>query len=86
MAVSGNLVLGQRTIYSLGNETRGRLNGLFMAIFFLGGAAGSFRGGWSYAHGGWGPTALIGVAMPFIALLYYLTELTPKLVRGIKGS
>lgn len=33
MSVSGNLVLGQRAIYSLGNETRGRLNGLFMAIF-----------------------------------------------------
>lgn len=86
MAVSGNLVLGQRTIYSLGHETRGRLNGLFMAIFFLGGAAGSFLGGWSYAHGGWGATAIIGGAMPFIALLYYLTELTPKLVRGVKGS
>ena len=33
MAVSGNLVLGQRIIYSLGNEARGRVNGLFMSIF-----------------------------------------------------
>ncbi|AWB43022.1 MFS transporter [Paenibacillus sp. CAA11] len=74
MAVSGNLVLGQRAIYSLGNEARGRLNGLFMAIFFMGGAVGSFVGGWSYAHGGWHLTSLIGMILPLIALLYYFTD------------
>lgn len=74
MAVSGNLVLGQRAIFSLGNEVRGRMNGLFMAIFFIGGAVGSSLGGWAYAHGGWSLTALIGAAMPFAALLYYGSE------------
>ncbi|OKP83631.1 MFS transporter [Paenibacillus helianthi] len=74
MGVSGNLVLGQRAIYSLGSEARGRLNGLFMAIFFIGGAIGSSLGGWSYAYGGWGLTTLIGLALPVLAFLYYLTE------------
>lgn len=74
MGVSGNLVLGQRAIYSLGNEARGRLNGLFMAIFFVGGAVGSSLGGWSYAHGGWGVTSLLGIALPVLALMYFLTE------------
>lgn len=74
MGVSGNLVLGQRAIYSLGNEARGRLNGLFMAIFFVGGAIGSSLGGWAYAYGGWGLTSLIGMALPFLAFLYYITE------------
>lgn len=74
MAVSGNLVLGQRAIYSLGSEARGRLNGLFMSIFFIGGAIGSSLGGWSYAHGGWSFTSLIGVVMPLLAFLYFLTE------------
>ncbi|SFJ70544.1 Predicted arabinose efflux permease, MFS family [Paenibacillus sp. UNC496MF] len=74
MAVSGNLVIGQRAIYALGNETRGRLNGLFMAIFFLGGAAGSFLGGWTYAHGGWTAAAWIGALLPFLALVYFMTE------------
>lgn len=74
MGVSGNLVLGQRAIYSLGNEARGRLNGLFMAIFFIGGAIGSSLGGWAYAYGGWGLTTLIGLALPVLAFLYYLTE------------
>ncbi|WP_229753432.1 MFS transporter [Paenibacillus segetis] len=74
MGVSGSLVLGQRAIYSLGNETRGRLNGLFMAIFFVGGAIGSFIGAWSYAYGGWTLTVLLGMSLPILAMLYYFTE------------
>ncbi|MRN51735.1 MFS transporter [Paenibacillus monticola] len=74
MGVSGNLVLGQRAIYSLGSEARGRLNGLFMAIFFVGGAIGSSLGAWSYAYGGWRLTVLIGMAIPLLAFLYFLTE------------
>ncbi|MCC3380658.1 MFS transporter [Paenibacillus farraposensis] len=76
MAVSGNLVLGQRAIYSLGSETRGRLNGLFMSIFFIGGAVGSSLGGWAYAYIGWGFTALIGTVLPLLSLLYFFTEKT----------
>ena len=72
--VTGNLVLAQRAIYSLGAEFRGRLNGLFMAIFFCGGAAGSAVGTWAYAHGGWEAAALAGLALPVIALCVYATE------------
>ncbi|WP_138753068.1 MFS transporter [Paenibacillus sinopodophylli] len=74
MAVSGNLVIGQRAIYSLGSEARGRLNGLFMSIFFLGGAFGSSLGGWSYTLGGWKLTSLIGTLLPILALGYFFTE------------
>ncbi|WP_340034243.1 MFS transporter [Paenibacillus sp. FSL H3-0302] len=74
MAVSGNLVLGQRVIYSLGSEARGRLNGIFMAIFFVGGAVGSSLGGWAYAYGGWTFASLIGVVLPLLALVYFFTE------------
>lgn len=74
LAVSGNLVVSQRMIYSLGSEERGRLNGLFMAIFFVGGALGSSLGGWSYTQGGWSLTSLIGTVLPLLALVYFLTE------------
>lgn len=74
MAVSGNLVLGQRAIYSLGSEARGRLNGLFMSLFFLGGAVGSAVGGWAYAQSGWTLAIWIGAALPLLALLAFLTE------------
>jgi predicted MFS family arabinose efflux permease len=74
MAVSGNLVLGQQAIYALGDEIRGRVNGVFMAVFFAGGAIGSALGGWAYAHGNWTITSMIGISMPVLALLYFLTE------------
>lgn len=76
MGVSGSLVMGQRAIYALGSEARGRLNGVFMAIFFMGGAVGSSLGGWFYASHGWLPTCLLGLSMPVIALIYYITERT----------
>lgn len=74
MGVSANLVLGQRAIFSLGAEFRSRLNGLYMAIFFAGGAIGSATGGWAYAIGGWKAALLIGIALPTIAMIYYATE------------
>lgn len=74
MGVSANLVLGQRAIFSLGAEIRSRLNGLYMAIFFAGGAIGSATGGWAYAMGGWKTALLIGIALPVIAMIYYATE------------
>ncbi|UUZ81261.1 MFS transporter [Paenibacillus sp. P26] len=51
MGVSANMVLGRRAIFALGAELRSRLNGLYMAIFFAGGALGSATGGWAYAVG-----------------------------------
>lgn len=74
MAVSGNLVLGQQAIYGLGDEIRGRVNGLFMAVFFVGGAVGSALGGWSYAHGNWTAASMFGFTLPVVAFVYFLTE------------
>jgi predicted MFS family arabinose efflux permease len=75
MGVAANLVLGQRTIFSLGEEVRSRLNGLYMAIFFLGGAFGSALGGWVYAAHGWRGVLVAGMLFPLVGLAYYLTEL-----------
>ncbi|MDK4711970.1 MFS transporter [Rhizobium sp. CNPSo 4039] len=72
--VQTNLVLGQRAIFALSAEHRSRLNGLYMATFFAGGALGSALGGWAYATGGWNMASWIGVAFPIIALLAFLTE------------
>nr|WP_295838050.1 MFS transporter [uncultured Azospirillum sp.] len=74
MGVQMNMVLGQRAIYSLGAETRSRMNAIYMAIFFLGGAAGSALAGYAFAVGGWAPVTWIGFAFPALGLLFYLTE------------
>ncbi|CDZ43817.1 Hypothetical protein NGAL_HAMBI1189_00280 [Neorhizobium galegae bv. officinalis] len=68
------LVIGQRSIYNLGADLRSRLNGLYMATFFCGGAIGSAVGAWAFAEGGWLLASSLGLALPVIAFLYFLTE------------
>ena len=82
MGVSANLVTGQRAIYALGAEVRSRLNGLYMSIFFMGGALGSLLGGWMFAHHGWHGVLLAGLAFPALALAIYAMEFTPSRVRS----
>jgi predicted MFS family arabinose efflux permease len=74
MGVSANLVTGQRAIFALGAEMRSRLNGLYMSLFFLGGAIGSSLGGWMFAHYGWRGALWTGMAFPLTALLVFASE------------
>ncbi|MBE7219128.1 MAG: MFS transporter [Caulobacteraceae bacterium] len=73
-AVAMSLVTGQRAIFALGAAARGRLNGLFLAMFFLGGAFGSFAAGIAYAHGGWTAACVVGACLPALALAYWATD------------
>ena len=72
--MTAHLVLGQRALFALGTEIRGRLNGLYMATFYTGGAIGSALGGWAYAQGGWALASWVGFALPAVALAYCFTE------------
>ncbi len=74
LGVQSNLVLGQRAIYALGAHTRSRLNGLYMALFFAGGAFGSAISSYIFIHGGWELVSWIGLAFPIAAMLLYATE------------
>lgn len=74
MGVAANLVLGQRAIFTLGAEVRSRLNGVYFALFFAGGAVGSALGGWMFATYGWHAALLTGVAFNGAAMLYWVTE------------
>jgi predicted MFS family arabinose efflux permease len=74
MGVQANQILGQRAIYALGAESRSRLNGLYVAIFFAGGAVGSATASIAYARGGWSLVCLIGLIFPLIGLAFFATE------------
>ncbi len=77
-AVQANLVVGQRALFALGEHTRGRLNGLYIALFFLGGAVGSAVASICYSYGGWPLVCVIGAVFPLLALLLYSTERHPQ--------
>lgn len=72
MGVSANLVTGQRALFALAAETRSRLNGLYIALFFLGGALGSSLGAWMFAQHGWQGVLWTGLAFPLTAFAIWL--------------
>ncbi|WP_370874400.1 MFS transporter [Amorphus orientalis] len=75
---TGVMVLGQRSVFSLAPELRGRLNGLYMTAFFLSGALFAAIGGGAYAMGGWTLAMAIGGALPLVALsVLVATEILP---------
>jgi predicted MFS family arabinose efflux permease len=69
VGVIGDQTLGRRAINLLQPEARGRLNGLFVGLFFLGGAAGSAMAGIAWSAGGWLAICAIGAAFGAAALL-----------------
>ncbi len=86
LGVQANLVLGQRAIYGIGAHLRSRLNGLFMAIFFIGGALGSSVASFAVERGGWTAVSWIGFALPVAALAFYATEWRQHTDHGVTGS
>jgi predicted MFS family arabinose efflux permease len=76
--VQANVVLGMRSIFAVAPEARGRLNGVYIATFFMAGALGSAVGAWAYARGGWALASRIGLALPLIALARFAFRLTMR--------
>lgn len=69
--VQANLVFSQRAIYALAPHMRSRLNGVFMAIFFTGGAVGSALVSPVFTHYGWAGICACGAVLPVLALIYF---------------
>lgn len=80
--ITANLVLGQRAIFRLPSRYRGRLNGIFVATIFIGGAFGSSIGAYAFERGSWKATSWIGFALPATALVYFGTEWLTKAKRA----
>jgi predicted MFS family arabinose efflux permease len=61
--------LGRRAINLLNPAARGRLNGLFVGIFFVGGAAGASAAGAAWASMGWSGVCAVGLAFAGAAFM-----------------
>jgi predicted MFS family arabinose efflux permease len=70
--VQAHMVFSQREIYALSAPMRSRLNGVFMAIFFVGGAIGSAAASPLLIDHGWAGVAVLGCALPLAAFVYTL--------------
>jgi predicted MFS family arabinose efflux permease len=67
-AVQMNMVLGQRAIYALDANSRGRLNALYMTAIFAGGAVGSAVASTLYTQIGWAGVVATGSGLALVSL------------------
>lgn len=83
-AVPVSLVMSQRELFSAHPDQRARLNGLFMAVFFVGGALGASIGVWAFETQGWVGVTVAGAAGPAAALALHLisTARRPSSILG----
>jgi predicted MFS family arabinose efflux permease len=69
-----NQILGQRVVFALRPEARGRVNAIYMTIVFIFGAAGSSLATLSYQRGGWWAAMLVAAGLGLIGLALFATE------------
>lgn len=74
LGVQANLVIGQREILGLDPALRNRMNAVYMATFFCGGALGSALTSPVLEAFGWPGLCALGLGFPALALLYLASE------------
>ncbi|MBC9882476.1 MFS transporter [Bradyrhizobium sp. INPA01-394B] len=75
IGITADQTLGRRAVNLLRPEARGRINGLFVALFFVGGGVGSAAASLAWSYAGW--TAVCAVAAAF-GMLGLLTDLLTR--------
>jgi predicted MFS family arabinose efflux permease len=73
-ATQTNQVTGQRIIYGIAPDARGRVNSGYTFTFFLGGAAGSLLAPLVYHLAGWNGVALVGAGIAALVLVVFVSE------------
>ncbi|MET3434614.1 putative MFS family arabinose efflux permease [Herbaspirillum seropedicae] len=74
LGVIADQTLGRRAINLLRPEARGRMNGLFTGLFFLGGAVGSALSGIVWNTWGWSGICIAGLIFATFAAAVFLTK------------
>jgi MFS family permease len=73
-SMQANQIIGQRIIYAIDPNARGRINAIYMTVIFVSGAFGSLIAGITFFYGGWTLTAATGAALGLALLAYFGTE------------
>jgi predicted MFS family arabinose efflux permease len=73
--ITTDQTLGRRAINLLRPEARGRLNGLFVALFFLGGTVGSAAASLAWSYSGWLAVCAVGA---FFGVLGLVTDIATR--------
>ncbi|MEW6639804.1 MAG: MFS transporter [Pseudomonadota bacterium] len=69
VGITGDQTLGRRAVNLLRPEARGRLNGLFVGLFFIGGAIGAAAAAFAWPLGGWAAVCAVTALFGLLALI-----------------
>lgn len=75
VGITTDQTLGRRAINLLRPEARGRINGLFVALFFVGGGIGAAAASAAWAYGGWTMVCLVAASF---GALGFVTDLVTR--------
>lgn len=64
----------QNIIFRLRPDSKSRINAIYMTAYFIGGACGSALGVYSWHHGGWSMTCLVGLCLVTCSALFALLD------------
>ena len=73
-AVQTNQVCGQRIIFALSREARGRINAIYLTSIFLFGSMGPALGSYLYETGGWNRVSLAGAAIGAVLCVSWFVD------------
>lgn len=76
VGITTDQTLGRRAINLLRPEARGRINGLFVALFFVGGGIGAAAASAAWAYGGWTMVCLVAASFGALGLVTDLVTRT----------
>lgn len=74
LGVQMSMVSHQSMIFALGEETRSRLNTVYMTTLFLGGALGSGAASIAWEYRGWPAVCLLGAGLCVVSMLLHMWE------------
>ncbi len=76
VGITTDQTLGRRAVNLLRPEARGRINGLFVALFFVGGGIGSAAASLAWSYGGWPMVCVVAASFGVLGLITDITTRT----------
>ncbi len=69
VGITTDQTLGRRAVNLLRPEARGRMNGLFVALFFIGGGIGAAAASFAWTYGGWTMVCVVAASFGVLGLI-----------------
>ena len=86
LGVIGDQAMGRRAVNLLNPQARGRVNGLFTGLFFVGSAIGALLAGPAWALGHWTGICIAAAAFALAANVLHVWQTTPSARSSQTGS